>query len=108
MGSAIPFQAPRLQVASSLCTCRAQTPPHPAPLHQNTTSTLTHPPTHSPTHPPARPPNPCRYVQDEVSGVSERRQAISAALVVFALLVLLPMAPEVADTVGVGTPADFL
>lgn len=40
--------------------------------------------------------------------MGERRQAISAALVVLALLILLPIAPEVADTVGVGTPSDFL
>jgi len=43
-----------------------------------------------------------------VTGVSERRQALSAALIVFAILVLLPMAPEVADVTGVGTPSNFL
>lgn len=50
----------------------------------------------------------CRYIQDEVTPVSERRQAFSAALLVLALLVLLPMAPEVADIAAVGPPSDFL
>ena len=49
-----------------------------------------------------------QYIQDEVSGISERRRAIAAALITFAVLTLIPMAPEVADVVAVGTPSNFI
>jgi hypothetical protein len=49
-----------------------------------------------------------QYIQDEVSGISERRRSIAAALIVFAVLVLIPMAPDVADLAAVGTPSNFI
>lgn len=50
-----------------------------------------------------------QYIQDEVSGISERRRAIAAALIVFALLTLFPMAPDVAtDMATVGRPGTFI
>ncbi|KAL4452729.1 hypothetical protein ABPG75_008391 [Micractinium tetrahymenae] len=49
-----------------------------------------------------------QYIQDEVSGVSERRRAIAGALIAFALLTLIPMAPEVADVAAVGSPGNFI
>lgn len=49
-----------------------------------------------------------QYIQDEVSGVSERRRAIAGVLIAFAVLTLLPMAPEVADVVAVGSPSNFI
>lgn len=49
-----------------------------------------------------------QYIQDEVSGVSERRRAIAAVLVAFAVLTLIPMAPDVADLAAVGSPGNFI
>lgn len=49
-----------------------------------------------------------QYIQDEVSGVSERRRAIAGALIAFAVLTLIPMAPEVADVAAVGSPGNFI
>ena len=50
-----------------------------------------------------------QYIQDEVSGVSERRRAVAAALIIFALLVLFPMAPDVVRDVGsMGSPGNFI
>lgn len=49
-----------------------------------------------------------QYIQDEVSGISEQRRALAAALIVFAVLTLIPMAPDVADLAAVGTPSNFV
>lgn len=50
-----------------------------------------------------------QYIQDEVSGVSERRRAVAAALIIFALLVLFPMAPDVVSDMGsMSSPGNFI
>ncbi len=43
-----------------------------------------------------------RYIQDNMSPIDDRRRAIAAVLVLTAILILLPMAPEIADTAGIG------
>lgn len=44
-----------------------------------------------------------------MSGVSERRRAIAIAIIVFALLTLFPMAPDVVSDMGaVGSPGNFI
>ena len=43
-----------------------------------------------------------RYIQDSVTPVSSGKQSATAVAVLTAVLVLLPMAPEVAQSVGVG------
>ena len=43
-----------------------------------------------------------------MSGVSERRRAIAGALIAFAIITLIPMAPEVADVAAVGSPSNFI
>ena len=43
-----------------------------------------------------------RYVQDSVSPLGDASQRATAVAVLAAVLVLLPMAPELADSVGVG------
>ena len=40
--------------------------------------------------------------------MSERRRLVAAGLIAFAVLVLLPMAPDVADSMSVGAPSNFL
>ena len=49
-----------------------------------------------------------QYIQDEVSGVDERRRALAAALIGFAVLTLVPLAPDVMDVSSVGSPANFI
>lgn len=50
-----------------------------------------------------------QYIQDEVSGVSEQRRGVAAALIIFALLTLIPMAPDVITDMGsVGSPGNFI
>jgi hypothetical protein len=49
-----------------------------------------------------------QYIQDEVSGISERRRGIAAAIIVFAVLTLIPMAPDLADVASMGVPSDFI
>ncbi|PRW61443.1 putative zinc metalloprotease chloroplastic isoform B [Chlorella sorokiniana] len=50
-----------------------------------------------------------QYIQDEVSGVSERRRLVAAAIIIFALLTLIPMAPDVVTDMGsVGSPGNFI
>ncbi|KAK9809927.1 hypothetical protein WJX72_001870 [[Myrmecia] bisecta] len=49
-----------------------------------------------------------KYVQDAVTPAGERRQGLAVAAFLLALLVLLPMAPDVADSVGVGAQSMFL
>lgn len=49
-----------------------------------------------------------QYIQDEVSGVSERRRGVAAALIIFAILTLVPMGADLADVAAVGTPSSFL
>jgi hypothetical protein len=45
--------------------------------------------------------HPCvLLLQDSVTEVGETRQFLAAGLITLALLVLLPMAPEVADTLN--------
>jgi hypothetical protein len=44
----------------------------------------------------------CMLPQDEVSPISDQKRIITAAAVLTAVLILLPMAPEIADSVGVG------
>lgn len=43
-----------------------------------------------------------RYIQDNLSPISDQRRIAAAVLVLTAILVLLPMAPEIADTAGIG------
>lgn len=43
-----------------------------------------------------------RYIQDNMSPISDQRRIAAAVLVLTAILVLLPMAPEIADTAGIG------
>ena len=49
-----------------------------------------------------------RYVQDNLSPVSDARRTAAAIAILTSVLVLLPMAPELADTVGVGPQSPFL
>lgn len=50
----------------------------------------------------------CVGAQDTVTPVTGRRQAATAAAVLLALLVLVPMAPELAESVGVGPETNLL
>ena len=45
-----------------------------------------------------------KYIQDNVSPVANQKQTATAIAVLTAVLVLVPMAPEVAQSVGVGAP----
>eukprot|EP00775_Hariotina_reticulata_P007491 gene7491-7700_t len=45
-----------------------------------------------------------KYIQDSVSPVASPKQTATAVAVLTAVLVLVPMAPEVAQSVGVGAP----
>ena len=47
-------------------------------------------------------------VQDNVAPAGEARQVATAVAVLTAILVLLPMAPELADALGVGPADPFL
>jgi len=49
-----------------------------------------------------------RYVQDAVTPTGDARANATAAAVLFAILVLLPMAPELASSFGVGPTDNFL
>jgi hypothetical protein len=50
-----------------------------------------------------------RYIKDNVTGVGSGKQAATAAAVLAAILILVPMAPELAQSVGVGpTPNLFM
>ncbi len=79
--------------------------PYPRPCH-------THAPTPVPyTRPNARaihtPPRPLPSVQDNVSPVSESKRTATAVAVLTAILVLVPMAPEVAASIGLGKVDSF-
>lgn len=47
-----------------------------------------------------------RYIQDNVSPTSDAKRVATAAAVLAAILILVPMAPEVADSFGVGRGMD--
>ena len=49
-----------------------------------------------------------QYIQDEVSGISEQRRGIAAAIIIFAVLTLLPVGPDLADVASMGIPSDFI
>ncbi|MEW5304839.1 MAG: hypothetical protein WDW36_007422 [Sanguina aurantia] len=49
-----------------------------------------------------------RYIQDTVTPPSSERQTVTAIAVLAAVFVLLPMAPEIADSFGVGPANPFL
>lgn len=50
-----------------------------------------------------------RYIKDSVTGVGSAKQAATAVAVLTAILVLLPMAPELSESMGVGpTPNLFM
>ena len=50
-----------------------------------------------------------RYVKDTVSGVSGAKQTATAVAILTAILILVPMAPELAQSVGLGpTPNMFM
>ncbi len=49
-----------------------------------------------------------RYVADNVTPAGDARAAATLAAVMFAILVLVPMAPELADSLGVGAGRDAL
>lgn len=81
--------------------CSAARPVAQAPEH--------HLPPHQPaTHPLPTPPTAEQYIQDEVSGVDERRRGVAAALIIFAVLTLVPLAPDVMEMTSVGSPANFI
>lgn len=43
-----------------------------------------------------------KFIQDEVSPIADQKRAATAVAILTAVLILLPMAPELADSVGVG------
>lgn len=49
-----------------------------------------------------------RNVQDEVTEVDDRRQALALALAAAAVLVLLPGFPDATDAMLMGSPSNFL
>lgn len=49
-----------------------------------------------------------KYIQDNVSPVGDARMSATAVAVLVAILIVLPMAPELADAFGVGPTSPFL
>lgn len=46
-----------------------------------------------------------RFVQDNITPANDTRRAITTVAVITAILILIPMAPEIAESVGVGSPS---
>ena len=51
---------------------------------------------------------PERLIQDQVTLASDTKRAVTAAAILFAILTLVPVAPELADQSGVGPGGPFL
>ena len=49
-----------------------------------------------------------KYIKDSVTPVGQGREAATAVAVLAAVLILLPLAPELADSFGVGSSNPFL
>ncbi len=50
-----------------------------------------------------------KYIQDSVTPIPSVKQTATVVALIAAVLVLIPMAPELADSVGVGTdPGSFI